>query len=36
VNLHHQSDPDRKGQRLGPQFLSGRRRHDDLRRANRC
>ena len=36
--LHHESKPDRKNRRIRPsgQFISGRRRHDDLGRTNRC
>ncbi|WP_082885220.1 hypothetical protein [Bradyrhizobium stylosanthis] len=34
--LDHECEPDRKERRTGPQFPSGRRHHDDVRRTNRC
>jgi hypothetical protein len=36
--LHHESKLDRKDRQIGTSghFLSGRQRHDDLRRTNRC
>lgn len=34
--LDHEFELDRKERRTGPQFPSGRRHHDDLRRTNRC
>lgn len=34
--LDHECEPDQKERRTGPQFPSGRRHHDDLRRTNRC